>query len=131
MVLIYVRFPLSLRNVENLLFERGIDLSHETIRFWWNRFGPMFASEVRRRRVSYVPALGGVTLKDFALVIDRAPKVVGFAVNLHEDLSEGPAPVPKVAHTLTASLFRCRNFPRPHPLWIYASASTGIHQLPF
>jgi putative transposase len=53
-VLMYVRFPLSLRNVEDLLFERGIDLSHETIRFWWNRFGPMFASEVRRRRVSYM-----------------------------------------------------------------------------
>lgn len=50
----YVRFPLSLRNVEDLLFERGIDLSHETIRFWWNRFGPMFAGEVRRRRVSYM-----------------------------------------------------------------------------
>ena len=33
-VLMYVRFPLSLRNVEDLLFERGIDVSHETIRFW-------------------------------------------------------------------------------------------------
>jgi putative transposase len=50
----YVRFPLSLRNVEDLLFERGIDLSHETIRFWWNRFGPMFAGEVRQRRISYM-----------------------------------------------------------------------------
>ena len=50
----YVRFPLSLRNVEDLLFERGIDVSHETIRSWWNRFGPMFASEVRQRRVSYM-----------------------------------------------------------------------------
>jgi hypothetical protein len=38
-VLMYVRFPLSLRNVEDLLFERGIDLCHETVRFWWNRFG--------------------------------------------------------------------------------------------
>ncbi len=34
-----VRFPLSLRNVEDLLFERGIDICHETVRFWWNRFG--------------------------------------------------------------------------------------------
>lgn len=47
----YVRFPLSLRNVEDLLHERGIDISHETVRFWWNRFGPMFASEIRKRRV--------------------------------------------------------------------------------
>jgi len=38
-VLMYVRFPLSLRNVEDLLFERGIDICHETVRQWWNRFG--------------------------------------------------------------------------------------------
>jgi putative transposase len=51
-VMMYVRFPLSLRNVEDLLHERGIEISHETVRFWWNRFGPMFAAEIRRRRVS-------------------------------------------------------------------------------
>ena len=47
-VMMYIRFPLSLRNVEDLLHERGIDISHETVRFWWNRFGPMFAAEIRR-----------------------------------------------------------------------------------
>ena len=51
-VMMYVRFPLSLRNVEDLLHERGIEISHETVRFWWNRFGPMFAAEIRRKRVS-------------------------------------------------------------------------------
>lgn len=50
--MLYIRYPLSLRNVEDLLFERGIDICHETVRFWWNRFGPMFAAEIRRRRVS-------------------------------------------------------------------------------
>ncbi len=50
-VMMYIRFPLSLRQVEDLLFERGIDISHETVRFWWNRFGPMFAREIRKRRV--------------------------------------------------------------------------------
>src|SRR5271156_1497050 len=44
-VMMYVKYPLSLRNVEDLLAERGIDVNHETIRFWWNRFGPMFAAE--------------------------------------------------------------------------------------
>ena len=39
-VMMYVRYPLSLRNVEDLLAERGIDISHETVRFWWNQFGP-------------------------------------------------------------------------------------------
>lgn len=51
-VMMYVRFPLSLRNVEDLLFERGIDVCHETVRLWWNRFGPMFAADIRRQRVS-------------------------------------------------------------------------------
>lgn len=50
-VMMYVRFPLSLRNVEDLLHERGIDISHETVRYWWNRFGPIFAAEIRRKRV--------------------------------------------------------------------------------
>ena len=43
-----------MRNIEDLLFERGIDICHETVRFWWNRFGPMFAGDIGRRRVSYV-----------------------------------------------------------------------------
>jgi putative transposase len=51
-VMMYVRCPLSLRNVENLLHERGIDISHETVRFWWNRFGPLFTAEIRKKRVS-------------------------------------------------------------------------------
>jgi putative transposase len=51
-VMLYVRFPLSLRNVEDLLHERGIEISHETVRFWWLRFGPMFAAEIRRKRVN-------------------------------------------------------------------------------
>ena len=51
-VMMYVRYPLSLRNVEDLLFERGIGLCHETVRFWWNRFGPLFAADIRRQRVS-------------------------------------------------------------------------------
>jgi putative transposase len=52
----YVRFPLLLRNVEDLLHERGIDISHETVRFLWNRFGPMFAAEIRMKWVSQMRA---------------------------------------------------------------------------
>ena len=50
-VMLYVKYPLSLRNVEDLLHERGIDICHETVRLVWNRFGPMFAAEIRRKRV--------------------------------------------------------------------------------
>ena len=49
-VMMYVRYPLSLRNVEDLLFERGIDICHQTVLKWWNRFRPMFAAEIRRKR---------------------------------------------------------------------------------
>ena len=47
--MMYVGFPLSLRHLDDLLHERGIDISHEAVRYWWNRFGPMFAAEIRRR----------------------------------------------------------------------------------
>ena len=56
-VMLYVRYPLSLRNVEDLLHERGIEICHETVRFWWNRFGPMFAAEIRRKRVERMRCL--------------------------------------------------------------------------
>ena len=55
-VMLYIRFPLSLRNVEDLLHERGIEISHETVRYWWNRFGPMFAAQIRSRRVEAMRA---------------------------------------------------------------------------
>jgi putative transposase len=50
-VMMYIRFPLSLRNVEDLLHERGVEISHETVRFWWHRFSPLFAAEIRKRRI--------------------------------------------------------------------------------
>ena len=53
-VMLYVWFPLSLRNVEDLLLERGIDVSHETVRYWWNRFGPIFAAEIRYKRARHL-----------------------------------------------------------------------------
>ena len=49
--MMYVRFPLSLRQVQDLLHECGVDISHETVRAWWNRFGPVFAAEIRKRRI--------------------------------------------------------------------------------
>ena len=49
-VMLYLRFPLPLRNVEHLLHEHGIDVIHETVRYWWNRFGPIFAAEIRHKK---------------------------------------------------------------------------------
>ncbi len=53
-VMMYVCYPLSLLNVEDLLHERGIEISHETVRFWWNMFGTLFAAEIRRKRVQHL-----------------------------------------------------------------------------
>ncbi len=55
-VIMYIRFPLSLRQVEDLLHERGIDICHETVRVWWNRFGPMFAAEIKKQRSAQMRA---------------------------------------------------------------------------
>ncbi len=48
----YIRFPLSLLNVEDLLHEHSIDICHETVRFWWHRFGPTFDAEFRKQRIA-------------------------------------------------------------------------------
>ena len=49
-VMMYIHFPLSLRQVEIPLNEREIDICHETVCAWWIRFGPMFAAEIREKR---------------------------------------------------------------------------------
>ena len=42
--MLYASFPLSLRNVEDLLHERGVDVSYDSVRYWWHKFGPHFVS---------------------------------------------------------------------------------------
>jgi putative transposase len=60
-VLLSVRFPLSLRNVEDLLFERGIEISHETARYWWNTGGTVRVSSIPPLRQA-AARLGGLFL---------------------------------------------------------------------
>ena len=52
-VMLYIRYPLSLRQVEDILFERGIGVCHETVRYVWDRFGPLFAAEIREHRIHH------------------------------------------------------------------------------
>ena len=74
--MLYIRYPLSLRNVEDLLAERGYDLCHETVRLWWNRFGPLFAADIRRPRVSRVRGgLLGENPRRQCRLISRSRKV--------------------------------------------------------
>jgi len=65
-VRVHVRFPFSLWKVENRLRERGIDVRHESIRFWWNRIGPMFARMIRKKLVA-----GDVSTDQFLLASRR------------------------------------------------------------
>ena len=48
--MLYVRFPLSLRNVEDHLHERGVDVSYESVRYWWHKFGSQFEHQIKKRR---------------------------------------------------------------------------------
>ena len=52
-VMFYVRYPLSYRQVEDILHERGIDICHETVRVWVGRFGLKFAGEIRKKRAGH------------------------------------------------------------------------------
>ncbi len=63
-VWLYVRFNLSLREVEELMPERGLDVSYETIRRWSVKFGPLIAHVLRRRQprpgdVWHLPSING------------------------------------------------------------------------
>lgn len=65
--MMYVRFPRSLRNVEDLLFERGYDISYETVRMWWDRFGPLFAADIKRQRINCaLPCYNGANRRQVA-----------------------------------------------------------------
>ncbi len=97
-VMMYVRFPLSLRQVEDLLHERGIDICHETVRVWWNRFGPMFAAEIKKQRSAQMRArmqwrwhLDGVFIRiggkiyDFWRAVDHEGEVLESFVTKKRD----------------------------------------------
>ena len=49
----YIRYPLSFRQVEDILHERGVDICHETVRFWVERFGSKFAGEILKNRAGH------------------------------------------------------------------------------
>ena len=69
-LLLYIRYPLSLlAQVEDMLYERGVDISHESIRLWWNRFGPAIASKDQKRSAHLILSniqIGGGTLMKFS-----------------------------------------------------------------
>lgn len=70
-MLMHVRFPRALRNVEDLLRERGIDACHESVRLWGDQLGIYFASKIRKRR---------------SVAMRRGqPMVLAYGQGVHED----------------------------------------------
>ena len=49
-IMYYVRYPLNLRQVEDVLHERGVDICHETVRYWWHKLGPVLSQEMKSKR---------------------------------------------------------------------------------
>ena len=70
-VWLYFRFTLSFRDVEDLLAERGITVSYETVRRWVNHFGPMIAAELRKRRPKGIVTFAIFTRQSRGALIDR------------------------------------------------------------
>jgi len=62
-VMMYVRYPLSLRQVEDILFERGIDICHETVRFWWSRCAH---PQIQTNPEKSLPAFSNLAIADCA-----------------------------------------------------------------
>ena len=62
-VWLYYRFTLSYRDVEELLCERGITVTHEAICQWCLKFGQEYANQLRRRRLA--PGINGISMKCF------------------------------------------------------------------
>ena len=96
-VMMYVRYPLSLRNVEDLLHERGIDICHETVRFWWNRFGPLFAGDIRKKRIR--AEIGNLTRREVGQWENNR------AENSHQPFRRREAAVLKFRSTKTLQKF--------------------------
>ena len=59
-VMLYVRFPLSLRNLEDLLHEPGVDVSYEAVQYWWHRFGSQIAHQIKKRRAGVCNSATGI-----------------------------------------------------------------------
>ena len=52
-VWLYYRFNMSHRDIEDLLAEKGIEVTYESIRLWCNKFGPQFAKRLKRRHLGF------------------------------------------------------------------------------
>lgn len=79
-VWLYHRFPLSYRDVQELLHQRGIEVSHETVREWCIKFGSLFAQKLRRRE----PHRGsGKYLDEVCTTVDGARHWLWRAVDEH------------------------------------------------
>ena len=110
-VWLYLRFTLSYRDVEELLAERGLDVSYETVRRWVLKFGPAFARNLRRLRPSdqwhldeMAVVIGGKRLWLWRAV-DSEGEILDMLVQPRRDQSRSPGS-PRVGRHLAAKFGR-------------------------
>jgi len=80
---------LSLRCVKGSLRERSIDVSHETVQYWWNRITPTFAAEIRRKRVRQTCAFSNQLwlLNEIFIQVNAKRNHLGWAVDYEGDVN--------------------------------------------
>lgn len=104
-VMMDVRFPLSLRNVEDFLHERGVDVCHENIRMWVDRFSPIFAKKIRSKHSTHLRHTrnGGGHLDEVFVKINGIQHYLWRAVDHEDEVLE--CYVPKKRDKLAALRF--------------------------
>lgn len=76
-VMLYVRFTLSLRYVEDFLHERGVDVRYESVRYWWHEFGSLFGRQIKKRRA------GGMHSSNRMWHLDDVFGKINFGIDCH------------------------------------------------
>ena len=126
--MMYVRFPLSLRKVEDLLHERGSEISHEAVRLLWIRFGRMFAAEIRKKRFQQMHALFNWRwhLDEFFVKTNSEMHYLWRAVDFEGEVLEPHVMKPRDRKAVLKFLNKLKNFySQPHVVVTEKSRSYG------
>src|SRR5207302_4411409 len=90
-VWLYLRFTLSYRDVEELLAQRGLDLSYESVRCWVLKFGPVIAQRLRQRRPRPSDRGGGALPSPARAQVDNAGETISRRLNCEATWNKAPA----------------------------------------
>jgi len=129
-VWLYFRFALSYRDVEDLLAERGIDVSYETVRRWSLKFGRVYAARIRRRRLRVQASTRGASPYVFCVNVDAV--IAALLLALWPDYPMVAPPYTAKRHELAKKigLGRKPRAPEPAPVRRGAARRRPRRELP-